>query len=66
MNTNEEMSVAMIIRRFNPLVGGTEKQAERLAQKLIEKGIQVNLITSKFDRRWKRVGRGYCKEFWTD
>jgi glycosyltransferase involved in cell wall biosynthesis len=39
------MKVLMVILQFYPMIGGTEKQAQLLAQKLIEKGIQVQLVT---------------------
>jgi glycosyltransferase involved in cell wall biosynthesis len=35
----------MIISLFHPLVGGTEKQAQRLAKKLKERGVTISLLT---------------------
>jgi len=35
----------MIISQFYPIVGGAEKQAQVLAKKLIEKGVDVNIVT---------------------
>lgn len=37
--------VLMVIRRFHPLIGGAERQAHRLANRLISKGIDVKVIT---------------------
>lgn len=39
------MKILMVISQFYPFIGGAEKQAQLLAQKLIEKGIQVRLVT---------------------
>jgi glycosyltransferase involved in cell wall biosynthesis len=39
------MKVLMVISQFHPIIGGAEKQAQLLAQKLIEKGIQVQVVT---------------------
>jgi glycosyltransferase involved in cell wall biosynthesis len=39
------MKVLMIISQFYPIIGGAEKQAQTLAKKLIEKGIDVNIVT---------------------
>lgn len=44
------MNVLMVISQFHPVIGGAEKQAQLLAQKLIEKGIQIQLVTGW----WKR------------
>jgi glycosyltransferase involved in cell wall biosynthesis len=51
------MNVIFTIRYFNPFVGGTEKQALTLASHLAEKGIDVTILTSRFQRSWK------CFEF---
>jgi glycosyltransferase involved in cell wall biosynthesis len=39
------MKILMVISQFHPIIGGAEKQAQLLAKKLIEKGIDVNIIT---------------------
>jgi glycosyltransferase involved in cell wall biosynthesis len=39
------MKTLMVISQFHPIIGGTENQAKILAQKLIEKGIDVDIIT---------------------
>lgn len=39
------MKVLMIISQFYPIIGGAEKQAQVLAKKLIEKGVDVNIVT---------------------
>ena len=37
--------ILMIISLFHPLVGGTEKQAQRLAKKLQERGVTISILT---------------------
>jgi len=44
------MKILMVISQFHPIIGGAERQAQLLAQKLIEKGIQVHVVTGC----WKR------------
>lgn len=39
------MKILMVISQFYPMVGGTEKQANLLAKKLIEKGVEINIVT---------------------
>jgi len=39
------LKILMVISQFYPMVGGTEKQANLLAKKLIEKGVEVNIVT---------------------
>lgn len=39
------MKVLMVISQFYPIIGGAEKQAQILSQKLIEKGIKVQIVT---------------------
>jgi len=39
------MRVLMIVRQFYPWVGGAERQAQRLAAKLINLGIDVSIVT---------------------
>ncbi len=45
------MKVLMVISQFNPIVGGAERQAQLLAGKLIEKGLDVRVVTG-----WWRFG----------
>ena len=51
------MNVIFTIRYFHPFVGGTEKQALTLASHLAAKGIDVTILTSRFQRSWQ------CREF---
>jgi len=37
--------VMMVVRLFYPWTGGTERQAHKLARKLVEKGVAVELVT---------------------
>jgi len=39
------MRVLMVIRHFYPWVGGAERQAQQLARTLIEKGVEVKIVT---------------------
>jgi glycosyltransferase involved in cell wall biosynthesis len=39
------MKILMVISQFHPIIGGAEKQAQLLSQKMIEKGIQVEVVT---------------------
>ena len=48
------MNIFFTIRYFYPFVGGTEKQALTLASSLVKKGIQVKIITSRFERKWQK------------
>ena len=45
------MKILMVISQFHPIVGGAEKQAQLLAKKLIEKGIEVNVVTGWWNFR---------------
>jgi glycosyltransferase involved in cell wall biosynthesis len=48
------MKVIFTIRYFHPFVGGTEKQALTLASHLVARGIDVTILTSRFQRSWQR------------
>jgi hypothetical protein len=49
-----KMKVLMVISQFFPLIGGAEKQAYLLAQKLIEKGLEVQIVTGWWKWRTPR------------
>ncbi|MEK6962900.1 MAG: glycosyltransferase family 4 protein [Nanoarchaeota archaeon] len=42
------MRVCFIQSTFHPFVGGTERQSLQLAQRLIKKGVQVEVVTGRF------------------
>jgi glycosyltransferase involved in cell wall biosynthesis len=44
------MKILMVISQFHPIIGGAEKQAQLLAKELIEKGLEVALVTG-----WWRI-----------
>jgi glycosyltransferase involved in cell wall biosynthesis len=47
--------VLMLVPNFGParpLVGGAERQAEKLSLALLERGCQVEVVTPRDDRRW--------------
>ena len=46
------MNILFTIRYFYPFVGGTEKQALALASQLVKKGVNVRIVTSRFERKW--------------
>jgi glycosyltransferase involved in cell wall biosynthesis len=41
------MRVAMVVQRFRPAIGGAERQIERLAPLLAERGVAVTVITRR-------------------
>lgn len=45
--------VVMVVRLFHPWVGGTERQAQKLAKKLTEDGIDVQISTGRWFRGTK-------------
>ena len=49
-----EMKILMVISQFHPIIGGAEKQAQLLAQTLIQKGIQVQVVTGWWKFRTPR------------
>jgi glycosyltransferase involved in cell wall biosynthesis len=48
------MKILMVISQFHPMIGGAEKQAQLLAQTLIKKGIQVQVVTGWWKFRTSR------------
>lgn len=42
------MRICFIQSTFHPFVGGTERQSLQLAQRLIKKGVQVEVVTGRF------------------
>jgi glycosyltransferase involved in cell wall biosynthesis len=58
----------MIAPQFRPLVGGYERAAERLSGALVARGLDVEVVTERRDRRWPaaetvdgvRVRRLWC------
>ncbi len=48
------MNVLFTIRYFFPFIGGTEKQALSLASQLVNRGVDVTIVTSRFENRWPR------------
>jgi glycosyltransferase involved in cell wall biosynthesis len=56
MSTTNEKSLKLIfvIRYFHPFIGGLEKKALNLAAALVQKGIAVEIVTSRFFTVWPR------------
>ena len=48
------MNVLFTIRYFFPFIGGTEKQALSLAAELVDRGVTVTIVTSRFENAWPR------------
>jgi glycosyltransferase involved in cell wall biosynthesis len=48
------MKILMVISQFHPIIGGAERQAQLLAQRLIKKGIQVQVVTGWWKLRTPR------------
>jgi len=43
------VSVLMFCPQFRPIVGGTERQAEKLSKALVRRGMRVTILTPKLD-----------------
>lgn len=54
-NMPDKFSVLMISPQFQPLVGGYERAAERLAIELASKGHTVTLVAERRNRQWPRT-----------
>ena len=51
--TNRDSSkIVFVIRYFHPFIGGLEKKTLNLAAALVERGIAVEIITSRFSAAW--------------
>jgi glycosyltransferase involved in cell wall biosynthesis len=48
METDKTLGVCMIISCFHPVIGGGERQAQQLAARLVERGVDVRVITRRF------------------
>jgi glycosyltransferase involved in cell wall biosynthesis len=44
------LRVVMVVRLFLPWIGGTERQAHQLAQRLVEQGVEVRVVTGRWFR----------------
>jgi glycosyltransferase involved in cell wall biosynthesis len=42
------LRVVMVVRLFHPWIGGTERQAHRLAQHLVKQGVEVRVVTGRW------------------
>lgn len=45
-----DVRVLMVVRLFHPWIGGTERQAHKLARALIEHGVDVRIVTGRWFR----------------
>ena len=48
--------ILMLINQFYPKAGGAERQAQKLARQLIEKGLSLFLVTCHLQKDWERFG----------
>ena len=46
--------VLMVVRLFDPWIGGTERQAHKLARALMQHGVDVQIVTGRWFRRTAR------------
>jgi glycosyltransferase involved in cell wall biosynthesis len=44
------LRIVMVVRLFHPWIGGTERQAHRLAQHLVKQGVEVRVVTGRWFR----------------
>jgi glycosyltransferase involved in cell wall biosynthesis len=51
----EKLKILMVIAVFYPYTGGAEKQAQRLATELVKKGMEVTVVTGRWDNNLKRI-----------
>jgi len=52
LNNADNSKIVFIIRYFHPFIGGLEKKTLNLASALVERGIAVEIITSRFSAAW--------------
>jgi glycosyltransferase involved in cell wall biosynthesis len=50
-----DVRVLMVVRLFHPWIGGTERQAHKLARALTEQGVDVQLVTGRWFRGTART-----------
>ena len=50
----KSLKVVMVVSQFYPIIGGAEKQAQLLAQKLIERGIDIKVVTGRWRLKTSR------------
>jgi len=50
--TKEKPTIVFVIRYFHPFIGGLEKKTLNLASALIEHGMRIEIITSRFYPAW--------------
>jgi Glycosyl transferase 4-like domain len=44
-----KLSVLMFCRQFRPIIGGAERETEKLGAALVEAGCRVKVLTPRFD-----------------
>jgi glycosyltransferase involved in cell wall biosynthesis len=51
----DRLRILMIIAVFYPYTGGAEKQAQKLAAELVKKGMEITVVTGRWDNNLKRT-----------
>jgi len=51
----QKLKVLMVIAVFHPYIGGAEKQAYKLAVELMRKGIEVSVVTGRWNSNLKKI-----------
>jgi glycosyltransferase involved in cell wall biosynthesis len=51
-NNPDSSKIVFVIRYFHPFIGGLEKKTLNLASALVERGVAVEVVTSRFSAAW--------------
>jgi glycosyltransferase involved in cell wall biosynthesis len=51
----KKLKILMVIAAFYPYTGGAEKQAQKLACELVKKGVDVTVVTGRWDNNLKKT-----------
>jgi L-malate glycosyltransferase len=51
----QKLKILMVIAAFHPYIGGAEKQAHKLAEELMQKGIEVSVVTGRWNNNLKKI-----------
>ncbi len=53
-NKEKSCRILFVIRYFHPFIGGMENKALNIAACLKKRGVDVHVVTSRFERDWKK------------
>jgi glycosyltransferase involved in cell wall biosynthesis len=51
----KKLRILMVIAAFYPYIGGAEKQVQKLSNELIKRGIEVSVVTGRWNSNLKKV-----------